>query len=405
MKPIQSDVTVMPADVGLLDVSRVTESPNQADAVVTISATPGQLGVMGSVDVAPALPLPQALNGSLSAEATKQLEAALGALFERSELIEPIVKDLSQAAGLLVAKETGRLSPDAADLELQALLATIITDKSKIDRERILQARSENIERIQQNQDKMAESLNAAKEAKKSGLAAKIFGWIGAIASVIVGIVMCATGVGAAAGALMIAGGVVGIVSNALQQAAQDGLISKKAMEALGPVMMAVEILVAVASLVVTLGASAAGAVAKVASKVATEVGGTVGELAASLSQKATKAANLATKAFDVAGKSVSTGVKVATSAPKLVADVGGGASKLAASVMDYKLASTEADTAQARAELDAGEALVRRLVEAYAPSNKALEDALDSMLGMLRDNAETQERVFNRMNNVPGGV
>ncbi|MGC3218490.1 type III secretion system translocon subunit SctE, partial [Pseudomonas aeruginosa] len=76
------------------------------------------------------------------------------------------------------------------------------------------------------NQQKIRESEEAAKEAEKSGLAAKIFGWISAIASIFVGAIMVATGVGAAAGALMIAGGVLGVVSQSVQQAAADGLIS-----------------------------------------------------------------------------------------------------------------------------------------------------------------------------------
>lgn len=57
----------------------------------------------------------------------------------------------------------------------------------------IERARQQNLQTIALNAEKLKEALEAAKEAQKSGLAAKILGWISGIVS-IAGAIMVATG-------------------------------------------------------------------------------------------------------------------------------------------------------------------------------------------------------------------
>ncbi len=87
------------------------------------------------------------------------------------------------------------------------------------------------MKKIEENQEKIKETEENAKQVKKSGIASKIFGWLSAIASVIVGAIMVASGVGAVAGAMMVASGVIGMANMAVKQAAEDGLISQEAMK------------------------------------------------------------------------------------------------------------------------------------------------------------------------------
>lgn len=357
-----------------------------------------------SVKSAFLLEKPQVSNLLLNEVQKKQLEDLLRSI--KDDAIAPETLDpklLGFVAGLLVDMSNAPKSAAAEDLYLEALLGMVVKEKSNFDKERISQVRSENIETIQKNQDKITESLKAGQEAKKSGLAAKIFGWIGAIASIVVGIVMCATGVGAAAGALMIAGGVLGVVSCAVQQAAQDGLISKEVMQVLGPVLQVVEAIVAVISIVVTFGAGAARTVAKYAAKVATKVAGTVGEFAAAVSAKASKVANFAAKVTDVTSKAAGGGMKLAALGADTVVKVGDGASKLANSIMEVKVAEKAADSEQTRAELSAGEAVIKKLVAELASNRNALQQALELILSIHKDNADSQDRIFNNIHNARG--
>nr|AKO63254.1 AopB [Aeromonas hydrophila] len=154
-------------------------------------------------------------------------------------------------------------SPEVFEIELSKMTSELEQTHKKqklADLERI---RAGNLKKIVENQTKMKEASEAADKAKKSGLASKIFGWISAIASMVIGAILIATGVGAAVGAMMIVGGAVGVANMAIQQAAADGRISPETMKVLGPIMIAAEILVAIVSIAVTFGASAASTAMK----------------------------------------------------------------------------------------------------------------------------------------------
>lgn len=190
------------------------------------------------------------------AASQQRLDASTRADINR--LVQSVRTDSVQAQRFIA--ETSRLglarlsSVEDFEIELAKLTGELESTQKKLKIEEIKQAREQNLQKIEENQKKILEATEAAKEAQKSGLIGKIFGWISAIASIIVGAILVASGVGAAAGALMIAGGVMGVVSQSIQQAAKDGLISKEVMEKLGPALMGIEIAIAVIAAVVSFG-------------------------------------------------------------------------------------------------------------------------------------------------------
>lgn len=71
--------------------------------------------------------------------------------------------------------------------------------------------------KAQERLDSLAEQAKSGQDAAKAGLAGEIFSWIASIAMIIAGAILCATGVGAAAGAALLAGGITMAVMTALQ--------------------------------------------------------------------------------------------------------------------------------------------------------------------------------------------
>jgi len=208
-------------------------------------------------------------------------------------------------------------SPEAFEIELGKLTSDLEKTQTKLKLADLKRAREQN-------------EKKSAQKAKKSGLASKIFGWISAIASMIIGTIMIATGVGAAAGALMIAAGVFGVVNMAVQQAAEDGRISPEDMKIAGPILMAAEIVLAVLSAVVTFGAGAVKGLAKLGVKIGFKMAGKgTSEVGLKLIQNASK---VYLKAADVSSKLAgSTATKVAklgTQTADIIVDVGNGVTK-----------------------------------------------------------------------------
>lgn len=190
-------------------------------------------------------PLP-AVNQNVTAEQTNEIAGLIEELWPvASKTVQ------FQAFNLLVMSFT---SPDEFEIELSKVTDQLGAAQKKLKLAEIEQTRQNNIKQMDVNQTKMKEAEEAAEKAKKSGLAGKIFGWLSAIASLVIGAILVATGVGAAAGALLIAAGAVGVANMAVQQAAADGLISPETMKWLGPVMTALEVAVALISVVVTCG-------------------------------------------------------------------------------------------------------------------------------------------------------
>lgn len=318
--------------------------------------------------------LPQPKPG-VNQQVTTQQQQELG------QLMKTVQQGAANSAKLIantsLLANLALTSPDEFEIELGKMTSELEKTQKKLKLADIERARAENLKKIDENQTKMKEAEEAAEKAKKSGLASKIFGWISAIASIVIGAIMVATGVGAAAGALMIAGGVVGVVNMAVQQAAEDGLISKEVMDKLGPVLMGVEIALAIVSAVVTFGAGAAGAIAKAGAK----IGGKVADITAKM---AVKAAELSAKLGSTAASTTAKVVKFGTGAADLVLDVCNGTTKTVDSVNQASLQNKQADLVENRQVMTALEGVMDKLKEALSQMTEAFQQVMEMIFQMI---------------------
>ncbi len=334
----------------------------------------------------------------LSADVAKSRRVSLpaplavsNARLGREEMVklESIIQESKQATGLIKAltakltETTSRLSSlvlsssEAIEIELGKLTSEIERNQTKLKIQDIQRARQESLQKMDENQQKIKEAENSAKEAQKSGLFSKIFGWISAIASIVVGAIMVATGVGAVAGALLIAGGVMGVVSQGLQEAAKAGLISKETMKWLGPVITAIEVTMAVAAAAVSFGGSAAGLIAKMGAK----MGSKVAEVTAKM---AIKAAELSAKVAGTAANATARSVKVVVQVSDMTVDLANGAAQTTNAAFQSKAANRQADVQLSRSELTAFQAVMDRLKEELSQMVESFQHVMEMIFQML---------------------
>ncbi|WP_054544590.1 type III secretion system translocon subunit AopB [Aeromonas dhakensis] len=321
--------------------------------------------------------------------------------------VSRLLTQVKQNASLLLPHTNALVSaaftsPEAFEIELGKLTSDLEKTQNRLKLADLDRARTQNEKKIAENQEKIKEAEESAQKAKKSGLASKIFGWISAIASMIIGAIMVATGVGAAAGALMIAAGAVGVVNMAVQQAAEDGLISKEVMEKLGPVLMAVEIILAVASAVVTFGAGAVKGLAKLGVKMGFKMAGKgANEMGLKLIQNSAKvymkAADISAK---VAGNAASTTAKMAkigTQTADIIVDVGNGVTKTVDSANQAKLLLKQADLLENRQEMTALQGVIDKLKEAIAQMIEAFQQTMEMIFQMLNAKGDMMNNLARR--------
>ncbi|MGN4980709.1 type III secretion system translocon subunit AopB [Aeromonas dhakensis] len=321
--------------------------------------------------------------------------------------VSRLLTQVKQNASLLLPHTNALVSaaftsPEAFEIELGKLTSDLEKTQNRLKLADLDRARTQNEKKIAENQEKIKEAEESAQKAKKSGLASKIFGWISAIASMIIGAIMVATGVGAAAGALMIAAGAVGVVNMAVQQAAEDGLISKEVMEKLGPVLMAVEIILAVASAVVTFGAGAVKGLAKLGVKMGFKMAGKgASEMGLKLIQNSAKvymkAADISAK---VAGNAASTTAKMAKigiQTADIIVDVGNGVTKTVDSANQAKLLLKQADLLENRQEMTALQGVIDKLKEAIAQMIEAFQQTMEMIFQMLNAKGDMMNNLARR--------
>ena len=290
-------------------------------------------------------------------------------------------------------------SPEAFEIELGKLTSDLEKTQTKLKLADLKRAREQNEKKIGENQEKLKEAEESAQKAKKSGLASKIFGWISAIASMIIGTIMVATGVGAAAGALMIAAGVVGVVNMAVQQAAEDGRISPEDMKIAGPILMAVEILLAVASAVVTFGAGAVKGLAKLGVKIGFKMAGKgTSEVGLKLIQNSAKvylkAADISSK---LAGSTASKVAKFGTQTADLIVDVSNGVTKSVDSAYQAESQNKQADLLENRQEMTALQGVIDKLKEAIAQMIEAFQQTMEMIFQMLNAKGDMMNNLARR--------
>ncbi|MHC6657282.1 type III secretion system translocon subunit SctE [Aeromonas salmonicida] len=334
-------------------------------------------------------PLP-AVNQNVTAEQTNEIAGLIEELWPvASKTVQ------FQAFNLLVMSFT---SPDEFEIELSKVTDQLGAAQKKLKLAEIEQTRQNNIKQMDVNQTKMKEAEEAAEKAKKSGLAGKIFGWLSAIASLVIGAILVATGVGAAAGALLIAAGAVGVANMAVQQAAADGLISPETMKWLGPVMTALEVAVALISVVVTCGGAVAGKIAELGAK----VGGKVAEVTAKIAAKAgveafkagAKAATEVTKAALTTTQQV---VKTATGVADLALNIGQGITSTVNSSFQADLQNTQADLVENRQGLTTLQAVMDKLKEALSQMTESFQHIMEMIFQMITAKGTMLQNIASR--------
>lgn len=309
-----------------------------------------------------------AVNGApTSPSALKNLESLSQLVQSSSERLGNLPEQTAALAARLVATSVADF-----EVELSKTMDEVQQTQNKRQIEEVKQAREKNKTEIIENEKKIQESAESAKEAKKSGLFAKIFGWISAIASIVIGAIMVATGVGAAAGALMIAGGVMGVVTQAVQQAAADGLISPEVMKVLGPVLTAIEAAFAVISAVVTFGGAAADKLGK--------LGAMIGKLVATEGPKA--AAN---------------GAKLGTQIANTVVSVSGGVTNATNSAYQAKAITAQAQVSESNARLTENQAIIDKLKEELGKMNEDFQEIFTMIMRMLYAKNDSLEAILSR--------
>lgn len=388
MNPISNERPVSPlgntGDVAGLTPVTQPRSETRLDAA-TVQAT-GQARKSGV-----SLNAPLAVsNGQPVPKQLDEVNRLLARIKQSSSLLLP------HSSALVTAAFT---SPEAFEIELGKLTSDLEKTQTKLKLADLKRAREQNEKKIGENQEKLKEAEESAQKAKKSGLASKIFGWISAIASMIIGTIMVATGVGAAAGALMIAAGVVGVVNMAVQQAAEDGRISPEDMKIAGPILMAVEILLAVASAVVTFGAGAVKGLAKLGVKIGFKMAGKgTSEVGLKLIQNSAKvylkAADVSSK---LAGSTASKVAKFGTQTADLIVDVSNGVTKSVDSAYQAESQNKQADLLENRQEMTALQGVIDKLKEAIAQMIEAFQQTMEMIFQMLNAKGDMMNNLARR--------
>ncbi|MDM5130231.1 type III secretion system translocon subunit AopB [Aeromonas piscicola] len=386
MNPISNERSVSPlGNIGeVAGLTPVTQPRSETRLDAATAQASGQARKSGV-----SLNAPLAVsNGQLGAEQFAQVNKLI------STVKGSVMATLPHVSALVTAAFT---SPAAFEIELGRLTSDLEKSQNKLKLEDIKRARDLNEKKIGENQEKIKEAEESAKEAKKAGIFGKIFGWLSAIASVVIGAIMVATGVGAVAGALMIAAGVVGMVSMAVQHAADAGLISKEVMEKLGPALMGIEIALAALSLVASFGSS----IGTLISKVATKIGGKAVDMAAKMTAKVAElAAQFTAKSTVEALKVTGTAAKVlkaGTQATDVLVDVSGGVTKTVQSVKESASLNAQADLALNKSEMTQLQGVIDKLKEAIAQMIEAFQQTMEMIFQIINARGDMMNNLARR--------
>ncbi|EGQ8145390.1 type III secretion system translocon subunit VopB [Vibrio parahaemolyticus] len=318
------------------------------------------------------------LDAPNAAVSDKVTDLTLKAMAQLQKIVDTIAKALHA-----VADQTGSIavkiiagSADDFEVELAAITDKLKSAQNELKIQEVKVAKAKHEQEMAENQEKIKESEAAAKEAQKSGLASKIFGWISAVVSIVVGAIMVATGVGAAAGALMIAGGVMGVVSMALQEpAVQDAL--KEAgvnVDVLSKVVMGLEIAVALIGAAVTFGGAVAGGIAKVANM-------------------ASKVANMGSKAATTTAKAIRYGAETVD----LTVNIGKGATDSVHAANNANVTEIQADITDLRAKMTLSQAVIDKLKEEIGKLMEDFQELMSIIMQMIQAKSETMQTVLSR--------
>jgi len=372
-------VELLPVEQSLLMPAETESEPLLPGAAIQL---PGETGTPSRIAT-----IKQDMNVRLDppgALATGQLQGqVVDKLIDAEGLMQPVLVAVPDVGALILGQLAGDISDAELDIRLTELLSRLGARQTELNLQQVRQLTEQNRQQMALNAQKMDEVAQRHQDAGTANVFAKVFGWAAAIVSIVVGSVMVATGLGAVAGALMIAGGVMGVVSMSLNQAAEDGHISKEVMKYLGPVLMAVEVALALASVVLTCG----GSLAVVAARVAGKVSGKVAQTVLSVGQKIQSVASTGVTSTASAGTRAKlqmtlTGASMATTTLS-------SAGQAASSVMQGLALRSEAQLAEMRLLLDQGHSFLEQLAKALEQLLAGKAQRFEQLLELLNNRSK----------------
>ncbi|GEM75470.1 type III secretion system translocon subunit SctE [Vibrio sagamiensis] len=245
-----------------------------------------------------------------------------------------------------------------------------------------------------ENQKKIKEAEKAALEAKQVGKASSVLGWLGAAASLVVGVALAATGVGLiaiAAGAAMAVGGFVELTQKVINlPVVKDAFVStfgEDAFNGLNTALTVVGVTCAVASVLITGGGSAAKLMTNLGSKLGVDMLTTAGS----------KLTNLITSLESVGAKSIavtSHATNYVASGSSLALDTSKGITDITHYAKQIQMNYMEADIAEFKAKLAGLDATLENLRDELIKTTERNSELISNMMRTMNSNVESLNKL-----------
>lgn len=386
---IQSHAYIPDSDQTTLDVTKVATDASRSVSVESVKSKAAEVLNTGNVIVQLDPP-----NAVVSDKVNDHTLKTMEKLQETADLIRRFLHAVADNTGSLAVKIISGYADDF-EVELAFITDKLKSAQNKLKIQEVKVAKAKHEHEMLENQEKLKESEVAVKKAHKSGLASKIFGWISSVASLVIGTVMVATGIGAAAGALMVAGGVMGVVSMVMQEPEVQDAMKKAGINtnALNKVMMALEITVAVIGAVVTFGGAAASGIAKLAAKSAGSIAQKVNDIATKTATNMAKIVDMGSKAATTTAKATRFGAETVD----LTINVGKGTTDSVHAANNAHVTEIQADITDLRANMTLSQAVIDKLKEEIGKMMADFQEIMSVIMQMVQAKGETTQAVMNR--------
>lgn len=380
------------SDSGQTTLDKVTKTePNSSPSVTTENVKGKNVEVLNAGKVKVQLDSP---NAAVSDKITNLTLKEMTQLQELVDLKKQFLSIDSTNVGLIAVKIISGYTNDF-EVELAAITDKLKKAQNELKIQEIKVAKEKHEQEMTENLSKIKESEEALKKAEKAGLASKIIGWFAAIASIVVGSILVATGFGATVGALMIAGGVMGVISMTIQEpAVKEALVEAGVdVDTLNKVVVALEIIVAIVSVIVTFGGYAAGSLAKFAAKSAAKIAQKVAEVAARVAENLAKLAAMGSSAATTTAKAFRFG----TEAVDIIISASKGTTDAVHSARKANTAQIQAEITEQKAAMVFSQAVLDKLKEEIAKLIEDFQELMSVIVQMIQAKGETLQAVMSR--------
>jgi hypothetical protein len=261
-------------------------------------------------------------------------------------------------------------------LLLQNLATKVSDQKTQASTTQIKNNATQVKEANKEFQEQIEKAEKKMHKAKKAGTWGKVFGWVGAVVGVVVASALIATGVGAVAGALMMASAVVGLANQIVSTAAPDWVAKHPAFSY---AMMGVQLALGIA----TLGAGLASAAANTAAEAGEQVGNTLAFFAKTIPSLTTTAGSEAYSTWQM--------VKVVSSVIAGVAAIGQGTSTGVEAVYVKESKDADADSKDTAADIAKFQAFMEREMKRLKEMMEEAEQGFSISMNMLSGIADSK--------------